>query len=79
MRNDLPPCPPPDESIEIEQMVRLLCETANHFTISTFNGGVYIFAAWMRESNEALRIGEGPTLREALASACRHMQEMNRA
>ena len=66
-----------EPDIEIEQAVRCLCETANHFTISTFNGGVNVYAAWMGSEVDgiALRIGEGPTLREALKSACEYMKE----
>lgn len=62
--------------IEIEQMIRWLCEHANHFTISTFNGGVSIYASWMGSDKDgcALRLGTGPTLHEALAGAVEYMR-----
>lgn len=69
------------DDIEIEQLVRVLCAKANHFTISTYNGGVNVYAAWMGATVDgiALRIGEGPTLREALRSAVEYMAALAKA
>lgn len=65
--------PEVSEDIEIEQMVRWLCTHANHFTVITYNGGVSVYSAWMRAGADQspLKLGDGPTLREALADAVR--------
>lgn len=60
------------EDIEIEQMVRWLCTHAHHFTIITSNVDVSVYSAWMRSGDDQspICLGQGPTLREALADAC---------
>lgn len=65
-----------ESDIEIEQLVRWLCEHANHFTINTYNGGVAIYAAWMGSTANGTptKLGDGPTLREALADAIATMK-----
>lgn len=72
--NDCPKCKVIDglpSDPEIEAMLRFLCRHANHFTIITSNFDISIYSAWSRVgTKEPLRFGHGPTLREALASAC---------
>ena len=60
-----------DGDIEIEQMVRWLCSHAHHFTIITSNVDTCIYSAWQRRGDDQrpLRLGKGPTLRQALAAA----------
>ena len=63
----------------IEAAIRFLCRHENHFTLITSNDDVVIYSACDRpKDSELLRLGKGPTLREALMDACRYVNECRR-